>query len=67
MKKTQLSQIAADLARGKSITPINALNRYGCFRLAARIKDLKDRGVKIRRTTITNRKSGASFASYSLQ
>jgi len=31
----------------KSITPIEALELYGCFRLAARVWDLKNDGHKI--------------------
>lgn len=30
-----------------SINPKEAENQYGCMRLAARIKDLRNRGVKI--------------------
>ena len=30
-----------------SINPIEAENQYGCRRLAARIKDLRNRGVEI--------------------
>lgn len=35
------------LTSGKSITPIDALNMFGCFRLGARIKDLRDEGLFI--------------------
>lgn len=31
----------------KGITPMDALNMFGCFRLSARIKDLKDEGHNI--------------------
>ena len=38
---TQLDQIREHLLSGRSITALDALNLYGCFRLAARINDLK--------------------------
>jgi hypothetical protein len=41
---TQTETILAHLQAGESITPIDALRDYGCFRLAARIKDLRDAG-----------------------
>ena len=45
--KNQKSLILEDLLAGESITPISALNRYGCFRLAARIADLRKDGWDI--------------------
>ena len=47
MKNSQLLNIAEDLVRCNFIGPIIALNKYGCYRLAARIKDLRDMGWKI--------------------
>jgi len=41
---TQTETILAHLQAGGSITPIDALRDYGCFRLAARIKDIRDEG-----------------------
>ena len=67
MKKTaQLARISAALKNGKSITPIQALNSYGCFRLAARIHDLRKRGMRIKQKPVTNRKTGSTYASYAL-
>lgn len=46
--QTQKQAIAAHLRSGKSITPMDALHKYGCFRLGARIFDLKnDDGMDI--------------------
>jgi hypothetical protein len=36
------------LKLGTTLTPIEALDLYGCFRLSARIYDLKDQGWPIR-------------------
>lgn len=48
--KTMLSQsnaILHYLQDGNGITPMDALNLCGCFRLSARIADLKKRGYDI--------------------
>jgi len=45
--KSQNDQILAYLKSGKSITPIDALNEFGCFRLAARIYELRASGHRI--------------------
>ena len=42
----QSDLILKHLRRGP-ITAIEALNRYGCFRLAARVKDLRNSGHDI--------------------
>ena len=50
---TQNQQIKAYLTKGKSLTPIDALNKFGCFRLAARISDLRNDGLKIATKNVT--------------
>jgi hypothetical protein len=44
---TQKDKIKAHLESGKSITPLEALNLFGCFRLASRISELKREGMDI--------------------
>jgi hypothetical protein len=61
---TQTEKIHNHLKKG-SITPLVALNKYGCFRLAARISELKDQGLDIE-TRIVRRKK-KHFASYILK
>jgi hypothetical protein len=63
--KSQLIRIHKHLISGKSLTAIQALNLFGCFRLAARIADLKKMGSRIK-TTIKSNKQGKRFASYSI-
>jgi hypothetical protein len=41
------NKIASRLEKGKTITPIQALRDFGCFRLGARIHDLRNAGMKI--------------------
>ena len=62
--KIQNEQIKAYLSKGKAITPMDALNKFGCFRLSARIKNLRDEGLKIATKYVT--KEGKTFASYRL-
>ncbi len=47
MNNTQLEQILEHLKQGKSITPIEALDLYGCFRLSAVILKLRKQGYDI--------------------
>ena len=41
---TQQDRILAALRRGRAVTPISALREFGCFRLGARIYNLKRQG-----------------------
>lgn len=47
-RESQLKLIERDLRAKKKITPLQALKDYGCLRLAARIRNLKDKGMKIK-------------------
>ena len=44
---SQTAAILHHLSRGKSLTALEALQRFGCFRLAARVRELKDMGHNI--------------------
>ena len=48
--KSQCDVILQHLKSGKSLTPLDALRLYGCFRLAARIHDLRCAGHDIEMT-----------------
>ena len=61
----QTNQILEYLKEGNSITPIEALNKFGCFRLGARIWDLKKKGYDIKTEMV--QKGKKTFAKYSLQ
>ena len=62
---TQNKQILLDLMAGKTITPLDALKRYGCFRLGARIWELRRNGHSIKRRFVT--KGGKTYAAYSME
>lgn len=65
MIESQNAAILAHLKTGRSITPIDALNEYGCFRLGARIHELKKDGHNIARELVEV-KTGTRVASYTL-
>jgi hypothetical protein len=61
---TQTQKIYNYLKTGKKLTAIDALNKFGCFRLAARIADLRNQGHTIWTNYIT--KDNKTFAAYKL-
>ena len=44
---SQVKDIARYLAEHKIITAMEALEEFGCFRLAARIYDIRSKGIDI--------------------
>ena len=44
---TQCALICNWLLQGKKLTSLDALNLFGCMRLASRIHDLRERGLNI--------------------
>jgi len=52
MTDSQTKKIKKHLESGEPISALDALNKYGCFRLAARIYDLKEEGMNIEKYTI---------------
>lgn len=65
-KPTQNQMIAAYLKDGHCITPIDALNLFGCFRLGARIADLKKMGMQIKTEIVHDKGTGKHWARYHL-
>lgn len=64
MKRTQNDMIREALEAGRTITALEALDEFGCFRLASRIADIKKTGFPIHRGWYTT-KSGKQIAAYS--
>jgi hypothetical protein len=64
-KETQCNQVHRHLAAGRTLTTWQAINLFRCTRLAARIAELKERGVKIKTRMLTLR-TGVRIAQYSL-
>ena len=62
---SQADLIAMYLDSGHELTPMQALEMFGCFRLAARIKDLRARGLPIE--TLEREANGKRFAAYRMR
>jgi hypothetical protein len=54
------------LQRGKTLTPMQALEKFGCFRLAARVHDLRMSGHNIEANDYVL-PSGKRVARYSMK
>lgn len=52
-KQSQCDAILCFLKRGNTLTQLEALDLFGCLRLASRIKDLRNRGHVIETITET--------------
>ena len=61
---TQNDEVLRYLKFGRRLTPMAALRLFGCFRLAARIYDLRMRGNDIKHRT--REVNGKRFAEYYL-
>lgn len=63
---SQVQRILDHLKKGESITPMEALKLFGCFRLASRINELRDCGYDIE-TRIKRTTNGKQIAEYTLK
>lgn len=62
---TQNAAILAHLQAGRCLDPMTALRRFGCFRLAARVLELRAQGYRIECKLFTSR-AGKRFGVYRL-
>lgn len=68
MRKSQNDAILRYLMTHKrGLTPIKALKKMGCFRLASRVNDLKNMGYDIRTEMIEDKNTGKRYACYTLE
>lgn len=59
----QTEAIKEHLEAGNTITAIEALNKFGCFRLASRIHDLKTEGYVVDKIMVTG-ENNKRYAQY---
>jgi hypothetical protein len=64
-RPTQAGRILEHLRAGNRITALEALDAFGCFRLAARIHELRNQGWQIEERTVETR-GGKRVAEYSM-
>ena len=62
---SQCERILIHFQSGKTINPLQALKLYGCFRLGARIYDLKQAGFDIDSRLV--HENGVQYAEYSMR
>jgi hypothetical protein len=62
---TQNDTLLNHMLTGRSISPLEALGLYGVFRLAARMFELKAKGVDIQKVTKVDI-NGKQYAEYSI-
>jgi hypothetical protein len=62
---TQTKSILNYLQKGFSITPLEALDKFGCFRLGARIHDIKELGYDVQSKIVRSGKK--HYAKYWLK
>lgn len=65
-RPTQAARILAHLRAGHRLTALEALERFQCFRLAARVHELRREGWQVQERTVETR-SGKRVAEYSLE
>jgi hypothetical protein len=63
---SQAARILDYLKTGKHLTPVEAQVNFGCFRLAARVDDLRKKGHPVITFIKENPVTKAKYASYSL-
>ena len=66
MKETHNKKILEYLEKGYPLTPMGALNLFGCFRLGARIWDLKKSGNKILSKIVVDPFTKKRYSEYTL-
>ena len=62
--RSQKAAILNHLLTGESLSQLEAAQLFDCFRLGARIFDLRDDGYLIETEMVTNQSSGKRFARY---
>jgi hypothetical protein len=62
---SQYDAILAHLRAGNTITGLEALSRFGCARLAARIYDIREDGHQVKSSRVTT-SSGKKVSMYYL-
>lgn len=64
-RRSQSERILDYLAEGNTLSPAEAVVRFKCMRLAARIQDIKSWGIDVQ-TEMRKDDNGARYARYSL-
>jgi hypothetical protein len=64
---TQTNQIIEYLKPfGRTITPMQALKKFGCWALSSRMSDIRKMGYKVHSEMVSDKKTKKYYAKYSL-
>jgi len=64
---TQKNAIRRHLNYGLPLTPMTALKKFGCFRLAARIHELVSEGLPVKQKMIIDPNTQKRYAQYQVE
>ncbi|WOE32966.1 MULTISPECIES: helix-turn-helix domain-containing protein [unclassified Acinetobacter] len=67
MNNTQVTQVLEHLKQGRSITQVDAIRLYKCYRLSAIIKRLRNQGYEIVTYNERNSSGTGTHARYELK
>ncbi|WOE31017.1 MULTISPECIES: helix-turn-helix domain-containing protein [unclassified Acinetobacter] len=67
MNNTQVTQVLEHLKQGRSITQVDAIRLYKCYRLSAIIKRLRNQGHEILTYNERNNSGTGTHARYELK
>lgn len=67
MNNTQVTQVLAHLKQGRSITQVDAIRLFQCYRLSAIIKRLRNQGYEIVTYNERNNSGTGTHARYELK
>jgi len=66
MSISQKQRIKQHLQKGKTITQMQALRKWRCFRLSARINEIRNDGIDVRTTMVDNSHNSGAHAKYKI-
>lgn len=61
---SQKEKMLEYLINGNRLTPLEALQKFGCLRLGARMWDLRDAGYDIQSRIIKDERTGKHYSEY---
>lgn len=67
MNNTQVTQVLNHLKQGRSITQVDAIRLFNCYRLSAIIKKLRNQGYEIVTYNERNSSGNGTHARYELK
>ena len=64
---TQAQTVLKHLKSGRTLSAMEAVQKYGILRLAGRVKELRDVGYNIISVPVNDKKTGRHYVKYKLE